>query len=213
MISSSMEYSAVRFLLLVTALVLCCFIASCESLSVKPEQVVATNNAVIEHRQSQLAVLKNWQLDGRISLVTDNEAWSGQLYWQQTSVSDYFIQFSAPSGQGAMQLLGSSKNVELRMANGKSYQAKDADTLLRQETDWELPIRSLWYWIRGLPNPDLPVKTTLDQQGLIQDLQQNDWHVEYKRYQQYDAFYFPRKMVIQHEDMKLRLIVTQWTVS
>jgi len=99
------------------------------------------------------------------------------------------------------------------MANGKSYQAKDADTLLRQETDWELPIRSLWYWIRGLPNPDLPVKTTLDQQGLIQDLQQNDWHVEYKRYQQYDAFYFPRKMVIQHEDMKLRLIVTQWTVS
>ncbi|MEJ2180769.1 MAG: lipoprotein insertase outer membrane protein LolB [Gammaproteobacteria bacterium] len=213
MISSPMEYSAVRFLLLVIALVLCCFIASCESLSVKPEQVVTTNNAVIEHRQSQLAVLKNWQLDGRISLVTDNEAWSGQLYWQQNSASDYFIQFSAPSGQGAMQLLGSSENVELRMANGKSYQAKDADSLLRQETNWELPIGSLWYWIRGLPNPDLPVKATLDQQGLIQALQQNDWHVEYKRYQQYDAFYFPRKIVIQHEDMKLRLIVTQWTVS
>ena len=34
-----------------------------------------------------------------------------------------------------------------------------------------------------------------------------------KRLQQYDDHYFPRKIVIQHQDMKVRLIVTQWTVS
>ncbi len=169
--------------------------------------------STVQLRESQLAALTSWQLDGRISLVTEEEAWSGQLYWEQNAASDYFIQFSAPSGQGAMQLFGGDNGVELRMANGKSYQARDAETLLRQETNWELPIESLWYWIRGLPDPELPVKTTLDQQGLIQGLQQNDWHIQYKRYQQYDDYYFPRKIVIQHQDMKVRLIVTQWTVS
>ena len=195
------------------AIIIASVLSACESLPVEPEPVMSQDHAQIKQRQSQLAMLKTWELDGRISLVTDEEAWSGQLYWQQSAASDYFIQFSAPSGQGAMQLLGTGESVELRLANGKSYTAKDADTLLRQETNWELPIESLWYWVRGLPNPELPVKTTLDQQGLIQDLQQNDWHIQYKRYQQYDAFYFPRKIVIQHEDMKVRLIVTQWTVS
>lgn len=206
-------YSGVRYRLFVCSVVFCCFLSACESMPVEPETGTSQNEFAIHQRQSQLATLTNWQLDGRISLITDNEAWSGQLYWQQNAAADYFIQFSAPSGQGAMQLLGSDENVELRMANGKTYQAKDADTLLRQETNWELPIDSLWYWVRGLPNPELPVKTTLDPQGLIQDLQQNDWHIQYKNYQQYDAFYFPRKIVIQHEDMKVRLIVTQWKVS
>ena len=202
-----------HYKLLLASIVLCCVLSACESLPVEPSPAMDQVKATIQLRQSQLAALTRWQLDGRISLVTDEEAWSGQLYWQQNEASNYFIQFSAPSGQGAMQLLGSDESVELRMANGKSFQARDADTLLRQETNWELPIESLWYWVRGLPDPKLPVKTTLDQQGLIQDLQQNDWHIQYKRYQQYDDHYFPRKIVIQHQDMKVRLIVTQWTVS
>ena len=93
------------------------------------------------------------------------------------------------------------------------YRARDADTLLRQETNWELPIAGLWHWIRGLPDPDMPAKITLDQQGLIQDLQQNEWQIQYKRYQQFGAYYFPRKIVVQHKDMKVRLVVTQWVVS
>lgn len=202
-----------RYKLLFASIVFGCVLSACESLPVEPESVMSQDKATIQQRQSQLAALTSWQLDGRISLVTDEEAWSGQLYWEQNAASNYFIQFSAPSGQGAMQLLGSNDNVELRLANGKSFQAKDADTLLRQETNWELPLAGLWYWVRGLPDPELPVKMTLDQQGLIQDLQQNDWHIQYKRYQQYDDFYFPRKIVIQHQDMKVRLIVTQWTVS
>ena len=213
MLFSRFSSSAKPYVSLAIAAVFACILSACETLPVQPEVTKTQDESRIQQRQAELAMLQSWELDGRISLVTDEEAWSGQLYWQQSAASDYLIQFSAPSGQGAMQLLGNSDSVELRMANGKSYTAKDADTLLRQETNWELPIESLWYWVRGLPNPELPMKTILDQQGLIQDLQQDDWHIQYKRYQQYDAFYFPRKIVIQREDMKVRLIVTQWTVS
>ncbi len=192
---------------------ICCILIACQSLPLESQTAITQNDPAVQQRQQQLNALSSWQLDGRISLVTDEEAWSGQLYWQQNADSEYLIQFNSPSGQGAMQLLGSEEGVELRMANGNIYQAKDADTLLRQETNWDLPIDGLWYWIRGLPDPELPAQIILDKQGMIQDLQQNDWKIQYKRYQQFGAFYFPRKIIVQHQDMKVRLIVTQWVVS
>jgi outer membrane lipoprotein LolB len=207
----SQPVNVIKTLLAVTVTVF--ILSACESLPVSPEQSPEQQQAVVVQREAQLAAVNNWEMNGRISLVTDAEAWSGQLYWQQSAASDYFIQFNAPSGQGAMRLLGSNDGVELLLANGQSYSAKDAATLLRQETTWDIPIEGLWYWIRGLPDPQLPVKLTLNPQGSIQDMKQNGWHVQYERYQQYGTYSFPRKIVIQHEDMKIRLIVTQWTVS
>jgi len=186
---------------------------ACQSIPVEPEQLRKQHQAAIEQRESQLAAVSSWELTSRISLVTNAEAWSGQLYWQQGATSDYFIQFDAPSGQGAMQLLGGHDGVELRLANGQSYNANDAEALLRRETNWDIPLGGLWYWVRGLPDPQMPVKVTLDAQGSIQDLKQNGWHVQYEQYQQYGAISFPRKIVIQREDMRIRLIVTQWTIS
>lgn len=188
-------------------------LAACQSMPAGPKLSPTQQKAIVGEREAQLASVHNWELDGRISLVTNDEAWSGQLYWQQGNTSDYFIQFSAPSGQGAMQLLGSNDGVELRMANGDSFVAKDAATLLRQETSWDIPIDGLWYWVRGLPDPQMPLKLTLNEQGSIQDMRQDGWHVQYDRYQQYGLMSFPRKIVIQHEDIKIRLIVTQWTIS
>ena len=188
-------------------------LSACQSMPVETELSLKQQKAAIEQREAQLAAVNSWELDGRISLVTNDEAWSGQLYWQQGNAADYFIQFNAPSGQGAMQLLGSNEGVELRLANGQSYSAKDAATLLREETTWDIPIEGLWYWVRGLPDPQLPVKAMLDSQGSIQEMRQNGWHVQYQRYQQYGSLSFPRKIVIQHEDMKIRLVVTRWTIS
>ena len=112
-----------------------------------------------------------------------------------------------------MQLSGNPEGVELRLANGESYKARDASTLLRQEANWDLPFNGLWYWIRGLPDPQMSQKVQLDQQGLIKELTQDSWLVQYESYQLYNNHYFPRKIVIQNNDMKVRLIVSDWIVS
>jgi len=172
----------------------------------------ASKQLALKQRSESLGALQDWQIDGRISLTTDDEAWSGKLYWMQRRGS-YQINFNAPSGQGALQLLGDEYGVELRLANGESYTARDTDTLLREQAGWELPIGSLWYWIRGLPDPGLPQSVQVDTEGLVQRLEQNDWVIEYDRYQQYQGYQFPRKIVVESEDMKVRLIVSRWNVS
>jgi outer membrane lipoprotein LolB len=165
---------------------------------------------LIKMREQQLGAIRSWRLDGRFSMVTDAESWSGKLHWFQQSNADYLIQFSAPSGQGAMQLLGNDELAELRLANGDSFRATDADALLRQETDWELPVNSLWYWIRGLPDPKLPQKIELDPENLIVKLEQESWTVNYNSYHQYERFSLPRKITVENETTKLRLIIMNW---
>ena len=190
-------------------------LSACSGMPVEPEvdqKTQAEWQRSVQQRQAQLATLTNWRFNGRISLVTTEEAWSGQIFWHQID-EEYFIQFSAPSGQGAIQITGNPQGVELRLANGDTYQAKDADSLLRQETTWDLPISGLWYWIRGLPDPRLSNTVQLDQQGMIQELSQDSWQVRYERYQLYDNHHFPRKIVIRNKDMKVRLIATDWIVS
>jgi len=167
-------------------------------------------NQLVKMREQQLAAITSWRLGGRFSLVTDGEAWSGKLNWIQQSNHEYLIQFSAPSGQGAMQLLGNDELAELRLANGDSFQATDADALMRQETDWELPINSLWYWVRGLPDPKLPQKIELDSENLIVKLEQESWIVNYNKYQQVESYSLPRKITVENETLKLRLIITKW---
>lgn len=200
-----------RFCLALVLLFIAILLTACETMKL-PVKPSSDDERAIEQRQSQLQKLQHWQLSGRVAMITSEESWSGQLYWQQ-GPTDYLIHFSAPSGQGAMQLSGDEHGVELRLANGDTYQADDANTLLRQETTWDLPIDALWYWIRGLPDPAMPVKVQLDPQGLITDLTQKQWRIQYNRYEQYDRYYFPRKIVISNRDTKLKLIVTQWKVS
>ncbi|WP_455376131.1 lipoprotein insertase outer membrane protein LolB [Kaarinaea lacus] len=200
-------------LLAVTVTLTACSTLTTDSESVPDKVDQAKAVQLLEQRQQQLQSILRWQFNGRFSFVTDSEAWSGRLHWQQQADHEYFIQFSDPAGQGAMQLLGNEGMVELRLADGKSYQAEDAETLLRREANWDLPIQSLWYWIRGLPDPGLPLKNEMDDQGLPAKFDQGGWIVNFHSYHQVDNRYFPRKIVIEKAAMKLKLIIMNWIVE
>ncbi len=211
-----MIYKSIFPLLLLSVLVV--VLSACETLPTGaggPSDTISPDEAdrMIEQRQQQLQDIARWQINGRFSFLTDSEAWSGRLHWQQQGSSEYFIQFSDPAGQGVMQLIGNGEQVELRLAEDKSYRAEDADTLLRQETDWDLPIKSLWYWIRGVPDPGLPLKSEINTQGLPVNFTQQGWSVNYHGYHQVDNRYFPSKIVIEKAPTKLKLIIMDWAVE
>ena len=211
-----MPYKFIIPLLLLPALAV--MLTACETLPFGSGESTAgvpqeAANRLLEQRQRQMQDIARWQLNGRFSFLTEGESWSGRLHWQQQGASDYFIQFSDPAGQGAMQLLGNGELVELRLADGKSYQAEDADTLLRQENEWDLPIKSLWDWIRGLPDPGLPLKSEMNVQELPVKFYQRGWSVNYHDYHTVDNRYFPRKIVIEKAATKLKLIIMDWVVE
>jgi outer membrane lipoprotein LolB len=183
------------------------------SLFTRPKGDDIPNAQVLNARGIELGALQHWWLNGRISIATDVQAWSGKLSWRQNSVS-YLIHFNAPTGQGAIQLSGDASGVEFRSADGTLITATDADALLREQTGWRLPISGIWYWVRGLAAPDMILtRVIVGEDGNVSRLEQDDWEISLDRYQMFDGHLFPKKITVENQDLKVRVVVDLWAVS
>lgn len=153
----------------------------------------------------------DWALNARISASTEEDGWSGRLYWQQGH-DDFHISFNAPSGQGGLRLEGRPQQVEMLTSDGQRHVASDAESLLLQTLGWELPLSNLRYWVRGIPVPasdDMPV-LAFDEAGRLTGLRQSDWAVEYPAYRPVDGLMLPRKVFLENAEFSVRLVIDRW---
>ena len=167
-----------------------------------------------QSREIQLSNVNDWQLTGRMAVTTDVEAWHMDVNWQQRS-DNYTILISGPFGAGKVRLSGNANGVYLYDDDGV-YFAKEPDALLHQHTGVIMPVSSLFYWIRGLPNPRMKEynKPKLDDQGRLAFLQQNGWNVEFKRYLQVESLQLPDKLFIKGKpDIDVRLVIDDWQIT
>jgi outer membrane lipoprotein LolB len=167
---------------------------------------------ILESSQSA-AALDAWQLMGRVSLTRGEEGWHASLNWQQQG-DHFYLKISGPLGQGGFQLNGDDRGVVLVDADGKTFAAKDADVLLAQVTDWQLPVMGLRYWIRGLPAPGAgEAQSSKDDSGRLNRLVQSGWTINYNRYQIVDDISLPDKLQLLRDDIAVRIVVDKWELG
>ena len=166
-----------------------------------------------QHRQT-LEQKTDWTLSARIAGSTEDDGWSGKLSWQQAG-ENYQVHFQAPFGQGAVQLLGSPGQVEMRTSDGQVVVADDAESLLYQQLGWRLPLTGLRYWVLGLPMPvssptqEAPV-LAFDNAGRLASLRQSQWQVSYEAYSRVDELVLPKKVYLENHAVNLRLVIDRW---
>jgi len=166
-----------------------------------------------QHRHS-LEQKNDWALTARIAGSTEDDGWSGKLSWQQAG-KNYQINFQAPFGQGAMQLLGSPGQVQMRTSDEQIIVADDAESLLFQQLGWRLPVEGLRYWVLGLPMPvttaaELSPVLAFDEAGRLASLQQSQWRVNYEAYHRVGDLVLPKKVFLENHTMSLRLVIDRW---
>lgn len=159
----------------------------------------------------RIASLTDWELKGRIAMRVEEEGWTASLHWRQER-SSYVIRIIAPMGQGRYDLRGNASTVRLRMPDNRLLYAEDAQTLLRDNLGWQVPVRGLVYWVRGLPAPDSTADTLkLNKQGRLQELQQDGWRIYYDRYGLFSGgLTLPEKLTIERPGLRLRLLIHTW---
>ena len=104
-----------RFYLLGAALLL----SGCASLlqSSHYPPLTQEQQSTLRLHQQALAPIKAWSFRGRLSLITEKEAWTGKVRWQQAP-EEFRIHFDSPTGQGALQLMSNPQfGVEMRVAD------------------------------------------------------------------------------------------------
>jgi outer membrane biogenesis lipoprotein LolB len=70
---------------------------------------------------------------------------------------------------------------------------------------------SLHYWALGIPDPASPAEIVFDEEGLLRELTQRDWQVSFDRYTERGGQPMPRVLVAVSEDIKVRLVIHNWT--
>jgi outer membrane lipoprotein LolB len=181
--------------------------------TIPPHPLVADPEKKWEQRQLDLSKINDWSLNGRIAIINGEESWHLAIEWQRHD-DKYILDLSGPFGAGHAQLTGTNEGVVLVDADHHYFYSDSPDSLLHEVTGIHMPVKSLLYWMRGLPNKDIKQqKQKLDEFGRLQQLQQDDWVVQFKHYIDVARHELPQKIFIDSHDLKVKIFVDEWDIK
>lgn len=160
------------------------------------------------HQEANGAVTQ-WHLDGRIGMENGHEAWHASLIWRR-SPDKYDLRLVGPLGAGSVVIKGNAEGVSLRTDKGKVIRETDPDRLIYRAMGWQLPVRSLEYWVRGLPQPG-DVVMEWDNDGRLSSLLQHGWQVRFDDYRDASPA-LPESIELTRDDLRIRLHISRWRV-
>lgn len=161
-------------------------------------------------RSFQLGRLNNFNIQGAIAIRSSRNSGSASFRWQQIN-QDYTLSLFGPFGANTIQIQGHPGKIVLWNAQGQQYQANQPEQLLLDQTGWNLPITSLYYWIRGLPAPGQPYKSEFDVYHRLSKLTQQKWQIYFRQYDQFHQIELPTKLELIHPQLRVKLVIYWWS--
>ena len=181
-------------------------LASCATVPIQNEPL--NQNISWNTRQSQLNSITEWKLQGAVALATAHGGQNASMTWQQDN-GDYQIDLFGPLGVGHTTLKGNANSVVL-LANGKTTQANSPEMLMQAVLGWQLPISHLYYWVRGIPAPNLAKTMTFDPYHHLMTLSQQGWTIQYQRYSNVQGIDVPTKILLKNGEVRAVIVISDW---
>jgi outer membrane lipoprotein LolB len=167
----------------------------------------------IEDWESRLDILggvDEWEFAGRIGVSAGDEGFSGQLRWRQDGVV-FRARINGPLGVGTVFINGDRREITVTDQDGAVTELTDAETELRQMYGWTIPVASLRFWALGIPDPASFAETEFGEDGQLSRLRQQNWVVDISQYTEGGGQLMPRRLTAVNDDVKVRLVIDNWT--
>lgn len=151
--------------------------------------------------------LEYWSFEGRFALTGEREALSANISWEHSPGADK-IKLSGPLGQGAIVISLAGNVVTIDRGGGDVQSSTQPESFINQQLGMFVPVRSLRYWVVGLPEPSLNFKDTdigFNQAGWLSEYMQMQSVTEDRT--------MPRKMTVMNGQVKLKLIIDRWDIN
>jgi outer membrane lipoprotein LolB len=166
----------------------------------------------IKQDDQGLNTLNEFQVKGKLSVRNAEESVTGYLTWDQDGDAfDLFI--SGPFGQGTTQLEGDSHRATLALPGKPPVSAASASDLMQAYLGWQFPVLDLRYWVKGQASPEAPFEAQHNEQGLMTQLKQYGWNIDFSRYSQHSGLWLPGRIKITGRDYKFIFVIKRWTLS
>ena len=178
-----------------------------------PHKLVANPAEKWEQRKAELSEINDWFLNGRVAIINGVESWHLSMEWQRHD-DRYILDLAGPLGAGHAQLTGTNEGVVLVDSDKNYFYADSPDRLLQEVTGVRMPVKSLLYWMRGIADGNVKTdKKVLDDYGRLAELQQDGWHVRFKRYIYVGKHELPQKIFIDGVDLKVKIFIDEWDLK
>ena len=169
-------------------------------------EIVAPETLYSKITRESLYNLEQWSFEGRLGLTGIKDSWQANINWQHRS-SNEEIRLSGPLGQGATIIKLTGTLVTIDRGNDKIQTSLEPEAFISQQLGMFVPVRSLRYWVIGVPEPGSPYVEA----GL--GFRQAGWLIEYKQMQRVNAQNMPRRITVTNEKVKLKIMIDQWILN
>ena len=169
-------------------------------------EIVAPETLYSKITRESLYNLEQWSFEGRLGLTGIKDSWQANINWQHRS-SNEEIRLSGPLGQGATIIKLTGTLVTIDRGNDKIQTSLEPEAFISQQLGMFVPVRSLRYWVIGVPEPGSPYVEA----GL--GFRQAGWVIEYKQMQRVNAQNMPRRITVTNEKVKLKIMIDQWILN
>jgi outer membrane lipoprotein LolB len=167
-------------------------------------------------RRAILAADSAWEARGRIALKAPGASGQGSFTWVQDGEASV-LRVSGPFGAGGYEVHWTPDRLTVVSARGEvaaDYQGPDAARrFLEQQLGWSLPAGNARWWLLGLPGPASPATETAGPDGLPVALVQDGWTVRYDEYRPAGTLALPRKLVLEGDAGRIRLVIDDWRLD
>jgi len=163
-------------------------------------------------RSQSLQSASSWEMSGRISVKTANDAMNGSLSWAQDGELTE-LSVRGPIGVGGFRLTGNQQQMLYQDSNGENRVIDQPERALPEQLGWDVPLGSLRYWVRALADPAMPAAEEFDDSGLLSRLEQQGWQVEFSRYGISGGLAMPGRITLLSGELRIRLAVSQWKLG
>ena len=184
--------------------VIAVYISGCAQQQILP----GGNKVVWKQHSAQIKNLSDWTLNAKMGVKQADKGSSFNVSWQQHP-SEYQIELSGPLGQGAVKIFSDHGGVTMIDHEGNTQTANSLEQLVAENTDLDLPLAQLPYWVKGIPDPRYPSVISLNENNLAGRLEQLGWQVSYQSYFQLSPP-LPQKLQFQQGDKTGKLVIKRW---
>ncbi|GAA3922752.1 lipoprotein insertase outer membrane protein LolB [Litoribacillus peritrichatus] len=184
----------------------------CSTLHDMPTQTEPLSTQTPSHWAQHLDAiqqLNDWKISGKVGVVTPKQSQTGYIDWQQQSAV-FDINIRGTLGFGGLDLSGDQDWVTIKV-DENNQRTLPTDIALERYLDWEFPINSLKFWIKGIPAPNQTVQSQqFNQHGLLSRLIQQGWDIRLLNYEKHNDVFLPHKIIARSNGYKVSLVLSDW---
>ncbi|EDY86895.1 outer membrane lipoprotein LolB [gamma proteobacterium HTCC5015] len=165
--------------------------------------------------QDRLSRVEAWNIEGRAAVTTADDSGTVSVFWDQAPDA-FRLRMAGPFGAGSLDIRSDEQGVFMQDSDGNTRRAATAEGLVWMQTGWEIPISDMRAWILGaVGDPENP-SVRVDQYGHTLAFDSGEWHVQIPEYTetqfQGELLAVPRKVFLQSPYIKIKMIVSDWSV-